>query len=173
MDLNLWEDLIGRSIFDPTNYHLSPANDLKIKQQPTSVVLDQSDRRLLLTFSHLDWEKNYRLDLSTGEYAEFTTPPDIAQPTNLDRLVAYPNPVRPNEMHKGAVTFANLPTNSQIHIYNLSGILIQTLSIEPEDLGEKQWYLQNNRGFAVASGLYLYLVQHKDQQKIGKIAVVK
>ena len=173
LNLNLWEDLIGRSIFDPQNYHLSPVDDLNVKQQPTSVVLDQSDRRLLLTFSHLDWEKNYRLDLSTGEYAEFITPPDIAQPTNLERLVAYPNPVRPNEMHKGAVTFANLPTNSQIHIYNLSGILIQTLSIEPEDLGKKQWYLQNNRGFAVASGLYLYLVQHKDQQKIGKIAVVK
>ena len=33
--------------------------------------------------------------------------------------------------------------------------------------------VSSDNGFAVASGLYLYLVQHKDQQKIGKIAVVK
>ena len=100
-------------------------------------------------------------------------PADTAQPTNLDRLIAYPNPVRPNEIHKGAVTFANLPVNSQIQVYNLSGILIETLSVELEDQGKKLWHLQNHVGFGVASGLYLYLVRYNNQQKTGKIAVIK
>ncbi len=41
LDLHLWENLIGHSIFDKQKYNLSRVDDLATKQQPTSVIHHQ------------------------------------------------------------------------------------------------------------------------------------
>ena len=175
LDLNLWEDLTDYDIFNKQNFTLFQINQPSntVTQQPTSVILDRMDQRLVLTFDNLQADQVYRLTISIGDEAVFATPKSESLPANLDYLQVYPNPVHPNEFHKGAVIFDQLPIEAEIEIYNPVGQRLETLRLQVEDRGQKLWYLQNQEGVGVASGIYIYVVQHDNQRRTGKIAVIK
>ena len=69
--------------------------------------------------------------------------------------------------------FDQLPIEAEIEIYNPVGQRLETLRLQLEDRGQKLWYLQNQEGVGVASGIYIYVVQHDNQRRTGKIAVIK
>ena len=175
LDLNLWEDLTDYDIFNKQNFTLfqvsQPSNT--VTQQPTSVILDRMGQRLVLTFDNLQADQVYRLTISTGDEAVFAMPKSEGLPANLDYLQVYPNPVHSNEFHKGAVIFDQLPIEAEIEIYNPVGQRLETLRLQVEDRGQKLWYLQNQDGVGIASGIYIYVVQHDNQRRTGKIAVIK
>ena len=77
----------------------------------------------------------------------------------VDKINVFPNPyygVNSEELNKynRFVTFSHLPQRAKIRIFNLAGVLVQT--IEKDDDGQYiTWNLANEEGLPVASGLYL------------------
>lgn len=88
---------------------------------------------------------------------------------DLSHLIVFPNPCRLSE---SPLTFANLTPEATIQIYTLDGILVVTL-IEQDGDGGTEWDGRNERGARVGSGIYLYLVEGKTQQRIGRFAVIR
>lgn len=83
-------------------------------------------------------------------------------------VVAFPNPFFPEE---GPLKFHNLPEGSSLRIFSPSGELVRSLSQEG---GEVIWRGENEAGYLVGSGVYLYVV--KDPQgevQVGKVALVR
>ena len=91
-------------------------------------------------------------------------------------ILAYPNPCYLNRGQ--IVRIANIPLNSEVRIYNLSGELVRTLEegveIEVEgDLQEAIWDGKNEEGQEVAGGIYVCLVVTADEIRTGKIAIIR
>ncbi|HMG17596.1 MAG TPA: hypothetical protein VK573_02635, partial [Gemmatimonadales bacterium] len=70
--------------------------------------------------------------------------------------------------------FVNLPSQSIVRIYTLSGILVQVLTLnDPTSGGEVEWNLRNRNEQFVASGVYFYHVEAPDgKTKVGRFTVV-
>ncbi|UCE27723.1 MAG: T9SS type A sorting domain-containing protein [Candidatus Coatesbacteria bacterium] len=84
-------------------------------------------------------------------------------------IIAYPNPARPGD---AGITFANLPDNASLILYNIAGERV----LESSDItgNEMLWTLVNDKGNPVASGVYIYRVVDGDgNHATGKVAVIK
>jgi hypothetical protein len=68
--------------------------------------------------------------------------------------------------------FHNLPDQCTIRIYTLSGDLIKTLEHDSGD-GTETWNLQSQSHRLVASGMYIYHVESRYGEYLGRFAVVK
>jgi len=91
--------------------------------------------------------------------------------SNLDDVVAYPNPFKPSRGDT-AIVFANLSKNSTIRIYSLNGALVREKTGITQ--GYDQWNGQDDSGQSVASGMYYYVVtDDAGGKKTGKIGIVK
>lgn len=92
-------------------------------------------------------------------------------------LVAYPNPCYLNQGQ--IVRIANLPFNSRVEIYSLSGELVRTLEegvgIQVEGgLQEAVWDGRNEEGQQVARSIYICLaIGAEGKTRTTKIAVIK
>lgn len=100
-------------------------------------------------------------------------------PSNLDDVVAYPNPLEIEEAVDGQMKFINLTQGSKVKIFTLSGDLVRELK-DPEILPYGQgnyygllWDGTNEDGKRVASGVYFAVVKDDDHKKIIKISVLK
>ena len=93
----------------------------------------------------------------------------ITPPMTLDSVTIFPQPFRPGFDH--TLTFGGLPPGAKVRIYTLDGILVQELS--PTDTGGTTWDGRNEAGRAVASGVFLYVVDSPRGRKAGKIAVMR
>lgn len=112
----------------------------------------------------------------------------------------YPNPYRVNAAWDGAgennrkLNFYNLPSNSEIRVYTLSGEIVaelnhdaatyngdidwyENLSGQPRLLpgGEHSWDLQSDANQILTTGLYLYSVKDLASGKVqtGKLVIIK
>jgi hypothetical protein len=86
-------------------------------------------------------------------------------------FIVYPNPYKPPEGHT-EITFSELTENVRIRIFTISGELI----IDRQIVGQSSWVWdgKNERGEAVARGIYIYLITNSEGgKKIGKIAIIK
>ena len=92
---------------------------------------------------------------------------------DLSKAIVYPNPIRPHENHTGKVIFANLPGDTSIFIYNITGTLIEQLKVEDADRGKKEWFILNNAASEIASGVYVYVLEANGQRKSGKLAILR
>jgi hypothetical protein len=70
--------------------------------------------------------------------------------------------------------FVNLPSQSIVRIYSLSGVLVQVLTLnDATGGGEVEWNLRNRNNQFVASGVYFYHVEAPDgKTKVGRFTVV-
>jgi len=90
---------------------------------------------------------------------------------NLVNVYAYPNPWDIRHNSRRQITIANIPDDSSVKIFTLSGLWVTTL--QPSN-GRAVWTLTNDSGQSVASGLYLYLVKTNSGNMVrGKIAIIK
>ncbi len=95
---------------------------------------------------------------------------------NINNVYVYPNPV--NFETTEHVTFANLTSNVEIYIYNLTGKFIKKLTVEDSN-GGITWNLKDENNKIVNSGIYIYRVVaynsigEKIEEKIGKFAVTR
>lgn len=89
---------------------------------------------------------------------------------NLDKLRAYPNPVRPG--YQGMVTIDGLMRNANVKITDIEGNLVYE---EIARGGSIQWDTTAFGRYRVATGVYLVMVTSDDQKdtKIAKIMIVR
>lgn len=88
---------------------------------------------------------------------------------DLSKVFIYPQPVKPEH---NLVTFAKLPDNVIIHIFNMNGKLIRTLDHDTYFNGI-QWDLKDSNNQSVHSGIYIYRIVHPEHEKIGKLLIVR
>jgi len=88
--------------------------------------------------------------------------------TNLNNISVYPNPFYINR-GQGFMTIDNIPANSKIRIYTLSGIKVW--SGNATTTGLIVWDGKNKYGELVASGIYLCVIDSSAGKKIVKLAV--
>jgi hypothetical protein len=95
----------------------------------------------------------------------------IAVPVDFGSVRVYPNPWRADRDSDHPVSFADLPDSAVtiLRIFTIAGEHVRTLS----GTREIPWDLSNQHGDRVASGVYLYLLTTHNQQKSGKIAVIR
>lgn len=97
----------------------------------------------------------------------------------LDQINVFPNPyygVNSEELNKynRFVTFSHLPTKATIRIFNLAGVLVQTIDKDNPDQFQR-WNLANGNGLPVASGLYIVYIDLPDlgETRILKVAIIQ
>jgi len=110
-----------------------------------------------------------------------STVTDATMADNWNKVTVYPNPLFAENLgltYTGGrydepyVTFGNLPNDVTIKIYDLSGVLVRTLS-KNDDTSALNWDLQNEDRLRVASGMYIALVTNPEfGEKVLKLAII-
>ncbi len=156
---------------------------------PQSAIRDRMGRRAILGFQQNDLIPGSIYEVAVSEVQDSDRNPidpqasavlvkvpsvnDYVEARDLTQAIVFPNPVRPSEFHKGAVTFDGLPTDTAINIYGPNGSLVERLIVTPTDRGRKEWWLLSDGTSDAASGVYIYLLEFGGLKKVGKIAVVR
>ena len=107
--------------------------------------------------------------------------------SDMDNIKVVPNPYVMTNMMEGAVSnpflnqrrklmFTHIPAECTIHIFTVSGVLVDKLEVdnEPEN-GIVHWDMLTREGLEIAAGMYLYHIESNvsGDAKIGKFAVIK
>ena len=95
---------------------------------------------------------------------------------DLSQLKVFPNPVKPaagDNFSQDYITFKYLTRQAKISIFTIDGKLL--FSGQKDDDGSVyRWYLNTNDGGAVASGVYLYVVENNNgERRRGKIGIIR
>ncbi len=96
----------------------------------------------------------------------------------------YPNPYRAGSRFDAGgsvpelgrrIWFTNLPERCRIQVYNLAGDLVQTLHHDDPVSGQEPWNLLSGPGRAIATGLYIYVVEDLNTGDVqrGKLVIIK
>ena len=156
---------------------------------PVSVIRDRMGTRAILTFQAADLVPGRTYEITVSDVRDTDRNPinlleatqtfdvpleaDFNNFKDFSKARVYPNPVRPSEFHKGAVTFDRLPTGTTIEIYSTNGERLNRLTVTASDAGRTEWLLLNHSATEVTSGIYIYVMEFKELKKTGKIAVIK
>ena len=156
---------------------------------PISVIRDRMGTRAILTFRAADLVPGRTYEITVSDVRDTDRNPinlleatqtfDVPLETSFETFYdfskarVYPNPVRPIEFHKNAITFDRLPTGTTIEIYNTNGERLDKLMVTASDAGRTEWLLLNHVATEVTSGIYIYVMEFEDLKKIGKIAIIK
>jgi len=99
--------------------------------------------------------------------------------SDLNAINVFPNPyygVNSEELNKynRFVTFSHLPPRATIRVFNLAGVLVQTI-YKDDQTQFTRWNLNNQSNLPVASGLYIAYIDMPDlgATKILKIAIIQ
>jgi hypothetical protein len=107
--------------------------------------------------------------------------------SDMKEIKVVPNPYVMTNMMEGAVSnpflnqrrklmFTHIPAECTIHIFTVSGVLVDKLEVdnEPEN-GIVHWDMLTREGLEIAAGMYLYHIESNvsGDAKIGKFAVIK
>jgi hypothetical protein len=83
----------------------------------------------------------------------------------------FPNPFRPGTAVGQSLKFENIPSDSEIKIFTVSGELVRSFT---QVSGRVLWDGRNSAGSDVASGVYLYIINTSTGERVtGKIFVVR
>jgi len=116
-----------------------------------------------------------------NDYFTFTAPAaktvaDTNLVVDVDKINVVPNPYY--GFHSGEldifhrwVQFTYLPPEATIRIYDLAGNLVRKLEKDDASTTFLQWNLKNAYELPIASGVYVYVVDTDNGQKVGKLAV--
>ena len=133
------------------------------------------------------------LESSRSQNAQIATP-GPAPPSTVGQVAVVPNPYLGNEDYTSyqppwesappgrrwmeqdrKIQFINLPQHCTIKIYTLAGELVKTLEHNDAVRGYEEWNLVSQVGQAIASDMYLFTVEDKNNGNIqvGKFVVIK
>ena len=122
------------------------------------------------------------IQIGVDTYEFTTTAPTYSSSLAQDQvgeINVFPNPYygfSSEELNKynKFVTFNHLPTQANVRIFNLAGVLVR--SLEKQDNGQfLYWDLNNEYGLPVASGLYIVYIDMPDlgTTKILKVSIIQ
>jgi hypothetical protein len=84
-------------------------------------------------------------------------------------VVVYPNPYIKGKSYSERISFGNLPGESTIKIYTISGKLVKTIGYNAVNNGSSQeWDISD-----MPSGIYIYTIIFPEGKKTGKVSIVK
>ena len=183
-----YDKQMGPSIGNSRLYLLREPKQLA-GTNPISVIRDRMGTRAILTFRAADLVPGRTYEITVSDVRDSDRNPinlleatqtfDMPPETDFDKFHdfskarVYPNPIRPNEFHKSAVTFDRLPTGTTIEIYNANGERLDRLTVTSSDGSRAEWLLLNHAATEVTSGIYIYVMEFEDLKKTGKIAIIK
>ncbi len=116
---------------------------------------------------HSDWPLILVLTNSTDEDATGLTYTKEVSPPTLSM-----NPVLIKKELQ-CIEFLNVPAFSTIRIFTINGLLIRSIVSDQFTFGSVPWDMKDKLGHEVASGIYLFHLQNKDQSVVGKFSVVR
>ena len=95
----------------------------------------------------------------------------LSVPGTFSNVRAFPNPWRSDLNASVMMTFDGFPSSAvtTLRLFTIAGEHVRTLS----GTQSIQWDLRNSSGERVASGIYIYLLTANNEQKTGKIAVIR
>jgi hypothetical protein len=95
----------------------------------------------------------------------------LTVPGSFGNVRAFPNPWRSDQNASAMMTFDGFPSSAvtTLRLFTIAGEHVRTLS----GTQSIQWDLRNSSGERVASGIYIYLLTANNEQKSGKIAVIR
>lgn len=119
-----------------------------------------------------------------NENSELVYPgPAPASATNPQKIGVYPNPYRvTSDFESGSqleknrtLWFTGLPARCRIQVFNLAGELVKTLHHDDPVDGKHEWNILSEPVRAIASGLYIYVVEDLATGEIqrGKLVIIK
>jgi len=111
----------------------------------------------------------------------------IALTNEMDNIKVVPNPYVMTNMMEGAVSnsflnqrrklmFTHIPAECTIHIFTVSGVLVDKLEVENEpENGIVHWDMLTRENLEIAAGMYIYHIESDitGDTKVGKFAVIK
>lgn len=110
---------------------------------------------------------------ATANLVEIQRSPVEAEVKDFTHLRVFPNPVRPNLLDKGAITFDKVPVGTRIQLFTPTGELLENLNVTEIDGNSKEWWLTNGSIGDISAGIYIYMLEFDTHKKMGKIAVIK
>ena len=140
---------------------------------PRSAILDQTRKRVVLTFSpevfrtgnHYQIEALQLSDIYGADLADDARILTIMLPVpTLAEVVVYPNPVEACNQ----VTFDKLPAGTSIYIYDVSGNCVASLTPTEQERDRRVWELSG-----VSSGIYIYVLSSEMDSRVGKFSVIR
>lgn len=153
------------------------------KYVPSSAISDQSGRRVILNFDASVFSVGkYQLivkDLRDTDgmpidqefrLIRFMIKNDVSQ--NLSQVSIYPNPVQPSQYGACKIIFGNVPAETTISIYTVSGELLEQLKVSENGDKRKSWWL-SREGKVIASGVYLCVFELGGQRVTRKFCVIQ
>jgi hypothetical protein len=107
--------------------------------------------------------------IATQQYELIVTLSPIEQ---ISEITAYPIPFVLSKSSVKYITFRNMPVSSKLVIYNLLGEPVFSTTVTTESY---LWYINNNSGSYVLSGLYFYYIKDSRDKilKSGKLIVIR
>gem|GEM_PF-6771803 len=88
----------------------------------------------------------------------------------LGNVLIYPNPWRGDRDYEKPYIEFEMPRDSRLSIYTISGRLINEFE---SPSGFVKWKLDDKNGGPVSSGIYIYWIRSGDKKKIGKLGVIR
>ncbi|MDD5687547.1 MAG: carbohydrate-binding protein [Elusimicrobia bacterium] len=94
---------------------------------------------------------------------------------DMSNVKIYPNPYNPATAVLGKLKIINLPMNSNMKLYNVTGELVRELKeIDFGNLGWIEWDGKDSDGDKVGRGIYIYQIEDAaGSKKSGKIGLIK
>lgn len=158
-------------IVDDTDINV---NDLKIVrldeiaeewEEVTDGELNEVDKERKCVKAHV---KHF----STYSIGEIIIPDADDNIVTFGEFKVYPNPINFKTAVGNTLKFNNVPVNTKINIYDVTGREVRMLNSNDANLIE--WDGKNNSGSAVSMGLYIYLLTDGNgNQETGKIGITK
>jgi hypothetical protein len=139
---------------------------------------DKYELRLFVPYSREDKftfvTKGQYIDPSLAKQ-QFETNPYVVPNPYVGAASFEPQPFAVSGRGDRKIEFRNLPANSTIRIYTITGELVETLKHDGNiNKGVVAWDLRNLDNLEVAPGLYIYHVEGPDVGNfIGKFAIIK
>jgi hypothetical protein len=98
---------------------------------------------------------------------------------DISEAYAYPVPFRPN-FNKPAkygtdaqgITFTKILQGSEITIYTVTGEEVIVLNLQTVATS-LVWDTKNDKGEKVASGVYVYVIEHLGKKKTGRLVIIR
>jgi len=152
----------------PYEMELKPGEKMIIEYR---VKMTKTDGKGFITnIACADYQDGYYNDtFGTGRHPVITS--NINEYPE-EPIIAYPNPYKMSGEGKG-IKFTNLPPNSTVQIYTLSGENVISLSTMAGT--RVVWEGRNSKGKEVGTGIYYYVILNKNSKEIvkGKVFIVK
>jgi subtilisin family serine protease len=182
-----FSDPMSVSVSNPGNYSLAYERDITTVHNVLSIEVADSDRHRVsvhldprypvgalglparLFLRNITNETGIPLDTAAGQ-ADLLLG---GAAESLSGAYVFPNPYKGNGAGgEPGVMFASLPERATIRVFTLRGTLVRTIDHNNAS-GASRWDLDNDRGEAVAGGVYLYTIESNGTTVRGKLAVLR